>query len=299
MNNYVLSPEALVMVSGSSKGTQKKYYENGYWYKQNQLGMEGRVEYLVSKLLECTNISDYVKYEECLVNGKPGCRSANFLKEDESFLSFQRLYDIYHGGSLLEQIMRIDSVDERVAFVVDFVEESTGFCAKEYLSKIITLDMITLNVDRHFNNLGVVVNGKKDTYREAPIFDNGAALLSNFSIFDPMDDLGDCIDNAKSMPFSSSFEMQAKECGLGLTIDYDGVSDWLKTLPSIRQAEVLKRQIERYKNAYELPSPDSKELMALFTKICRANDILCIPDECFKYLGELPERYEQLSLFDM
>ncbi len=60
-----------------------------------------------------------------------------------------------------------------------------------------------------------------------------------------------------------------------------------------------KKYIERYKNAYELPSPDSKELMALFTKICRANDILCIPDECFKYLGELPERYEQLSLFDM
>lgn len=31
-----LSPQALVMVQGSSKGTQPKYYENGYWYKVNQ-----------------------------------------------------------------------------------------------------------------------------------------------------------------------------------------------------------------------------------------------------------------------
>ncbi|MBE5909065.1 MAG: hypothetical protein E7278_09560 [Lachnospiraceae bacterium] len=247
MNNYVLSPEALVMVSGSSKGTQKKYYENGYWYKQNQLGMEGRVEYLVSKLLECTNISDYVKYEECLVNGKPGCRSANFLKEDESFLSFQRLYDIYHGGSLLEQIMRIDSVDERVAFVVDFVEESTGFYAKEYLSKIITLDMITLNVDRHFNNLGVVVNGKKDTYREAPIFDNGAALLGNRGMFYVEDSIEDNIEKAHALPFSASFERQSQACGVGFALDYDKMLDVLDREPDSRERDVLRYQVERYR----------------------------------------------------
>lgn len=31
--DYVLSPEAMVMVSGSSIGTQKKYYDKGYWYE--------------------------------------------------------------------------------------------------------------------------------------------------------------------------------------------------------------------------------------------------------------------------
>lgn len=30
MTNDILSPEAMVMVSGSSIGTQKKYYDRGY-----------------------------------------------------------------------------------------------------------------------------------------------------------------------------------------------------------------------------------------------------------------------------
>ena len=33
IKEYRLSPEALVMVAGSSIGTQKKFYEAGYWYK--------------------------------------------------------------------------------------------------------------------------------------------------------------------------------------------------------------------------------------------------------------------------
>ncbi len=44
------------MVAGSSIGTQKKYYEKGYWYKQNHVGFEGVSEYLASKVLSCSNI---------------------------------------------------------------------------------------------------------------------------------------------------------------------------------------------------------------------------------------------------
>ena len=55
-----LSPEAMVMVSGSSIGTQRKYYNKGYWYKQNRNGYEGRAEYLASVVLSCSNIDDYL-----------------------------------------------------------------------------------------------------------------------------------------------------------------------------------------------------------------------------------------------
>ena len=41
IKDYNLSPEAMIMVSGSSIGTQKKYYAKGYWYKQNRIGYEG------------------------------------------------------------------------------------------------------------------------------------------------------------------------------------------------------------------------------------------------------------------
>lgn len=60
----------------------------------------------------------------------------------------------------------------------------------------------------------------------------------------------------------------------------------------------LKRKyVERYGNAYELPSPRARELMKLFKERCRTQGILCEPDQCFAYLRELPEHYQQMSLF--
>ena len=60
----------------------------------------------------------------------------------------------------------------------------------------------------------------------------------------------------------------------------------------------LKQEyIRRYKNDYVLPSPNAEQLMKVFKNICSDNGILCSPDECFEYLNDLPEKYEQLSLW--
>ena len=58
------------------------------------------------------------------------------------------------------------------------------------------------------------------------------------------------------------------------------------------------RYIRQYGNAYELPSPNSAALMGLFHKTCAENGILSTPEDCFRYLGELPKRERQMSLFD-
>ena len=58
-----------------------------------------------------------------------------------------------------------------------------------------------------------------------------------------------------------------------------------------------QRYIERYGSAYELPSPNAKALMALFRNTCEENGILCLPDDCFHYLHEFPERSEQLTIW--
>ncbi len=58
------------------------------------------------------------------------------------------------------------------------------------------------------------------------------------------------------------------------------------------------RYIRSYGNAYELPSPNAKELTRIFKEICRANNIMSNPKDCFQYMNELPDRYEQMSLFD-
>ena len=59
-----------------------------------------------------------------------------------------------------------------------------------------------------------------------------------------------------------------------------------------------QKYIKEYGNSYNLPSPKAKELMSLFRNTCKEHGIICTPDECFRYIAEIPEKYEQLSLFD-
>ena len=56
------------------------------------------------------------------------------------------------------------------------------------------------------------------------------------------------------------------------------------------------RYIKRYVNIYELPSPDTARLLAMFHEECARYGMLSEPDRIFAYLNEFPE-CEQLTLF--
>ena len=56
---------------------------------------------------------------------------------------------------------------------------------------------------------------------------------------------------------------------------------------------------KRYGNTYEVNSPDNTRLMKLFHTTCEQHGILHTPDECFRYIAEMPEKTGQLSLFEM
>ena len=58
-----------------------------------------------------------------------------------------------------------------------------------------------------------------------------------------------------------------------------------------------QRYIRTYGNAYALSSPNRDRLFSIFHETCERHGILHQPEECFQYLRELPERYEQMSLF--
>ena len=247
MKDYRLSAKAIVMIAGSSQGTQPKYYDKGYWYKEDYSGYEGKAEYLSSLVLSCSNITDYVSYDECMINGKRGCRSKNFLDENSSFITFHRLYDMYRGGSLSEQIILMDRIEERISFVKEFILDYTGFDCSAYLSKILSLDMLLLNIDRHFNNLGIIINSETDECREAPIFDNGASLFSNYSRFPMENSLEENLDLAYALPFSSNFEMQANAAGIALKLDYDKLIPLLEKEPASRALDILNFQLEKYR----------------------------------------------------
>ena len=86
--------------------------------------------------------------------------------------------------------------------------------------------------------------------------------------------------------------------GMGLTLR-EGDREYYYTALDRHFPGMKEQYIRRYGNAYELPSPKAKQLTEIFHRICRDNDILSTPDECFRYINDLPEKNQQMSIFDV
>lgn len=168
----------------SSKGNQNKWFSDGMWYKEDGLGYEALSEVLVSRLLEKTNIDQFVRYEyEPLErNGQVfhGCRSVDFMApEDDKLVSVERLFQTYRGENASKAILKFTETEDKIRYVDENMEEFTGLTDfGEYLKKVIAVDTLFLNEDRHFHNIAVIQR-KDGSYRECPIFDNGAAFFSD------------------------------------------------------------------------------------------------------------------------
>ena len=55
---------------------------------------------------------------------------------------------------------------------------------------------------------------------------------------------------------------------------------------------------KRYGDAYEVNSPDNAKLMKIFHSECEKRGVLHNPEDCFRYIAEIPERQARLPLFE-
>ena len=55
---------------------------------------------------------------------------------------------------------------------------------------------------------------------------------------------------------------------------------------------------KRYGSAYEASSPNRDALLRIFHAECERRGVLHDPDDCFRFIAQLPEAADQLSLFD-
>ena len=174
----------------SSKGNQFKWKQSGIWYKADYAGYEGLAEYMVSHLLQLSDMDDdeYILYNP---------------------VTLERLFLQIHGMSFYESIWKIRDVEERLRYMVDQVEEITSIKDfGKYISKLMTIDAVFLNEDRHLHNVAVLMNGQGE-YKLCPIFDNGACLLSDTTIDYPLDiDVFNLLGEAHSKTISRDFDEQ-------------------------------------------------------------------------------------------
>ena len=239
-----LDEKYIVYQEGISEGTQIKYYKDGYWYKLDNHGCEGLSEYLVSHLLAFSSLCDdeYVLYEQGIINGHLGCRSKNFLKKDEELVTIYRLYMNEFGQNLSDVTGRMETMEERIDYVLKFVQDICGIDLTPYFKKIFTLDALVLNEDRHFNNLALILY--ENEYRPAPMFDHGVSLLTANQSISKGQPVSENVKRVIARPFSGSFEKMRDYFGVGITFDKRRALKWLSDEPDSFEKSVLTYQLE-------------------------------------------------------
>ena len=84
--------------------------------------------------------------------------------------------------------------------------------------------------------------------------------------------------------------------GMGLTLR-EGDREYYYEALDRHFPGLKERYMSTYGNDYELPSPNTPELNRFFKSFCREHGIMHTPEECFGFMGEYPDRYQQMSLF--
>ena len=85
--------------------------------------------------------------------------------------------------------------------------------------------------------------------------------------------------------------------GMGLTLR-EGDREYYYAALDRHFPGLKDKYISLYGNAYEISSPHAEALTDLYEKICREKGLLYRTEECFTFLKEFPDHYEQMSLFD-
>lgn len=206
----------------SSKGNQLKWNQGEFWYKADYTGYEGLAEYMVSHLLGHSSLGqeEYVLYDtEEIKYGSQcytGCRSRDFLRGTLKkasgkwqMITLERLFYSNYGESLYKSIFRIMEYEERLKFLVDQVKRITGLLDfGRYMCKMLTVDAVFLNEDRHTHNIAVLWDGGVE-YDYCPIFDHGAALLADTTMDYPLGhDVIELMHRVEAKSFCRSFEEQ-------------------------------------------------------------------------------------------
>lgn len=262
ISTYNVKGKERFELSSTSKGNQIKWVKGGKFLKADSMGYESIVEVLVSELESFIEDFNYVDYSLCLIEEDgicyKGCVSDYFLSDNEYIISVYRILEQYFSSE--EDLRRLcnKSGKDLVIDIVKICSEVTGIeqgSIMGYFSKIIKLDSIILNEDRHLNNI-VFIKEISKGYKFAPVFDNGLSLLSDTNRYSYGCNIPFMVRKVKAKPFSTDFSKQLKYFSEyePLRIRYN---DFLKRLEDCyvefktrefdRSVFILKTQLEKLK----------------------------------------------------
>ena len=99
------------------------------------------------------------------------------------FISFKDL--LSQVSSLTEKLVGFDS---KLDFIDSVFQQTIGQSFREEMLRLLTLDVMFRNTDRHLSNFGIIL-APNGSIRFAPIFDNGLALGVLEGVYFDLDNL--------------------------------------------------------------------------------------------------------------
>ena len=122
-------------------------------------------EVIASKIMDKLGI-DHVPYSVTWINDKPYSVCEDFVTKDTELITAWRLMQLRLKANHENEYMHLVNICKDIG--VDIVPA---------LDRMIVLDYIIANEDRHFNNFGLLRNAETlEWIGAAPIFDNGTSL---------------------------------------------------------------------------------------------------------------------------
>lgn len=201
----------------TAKGNQLKWFKDGRFIKLDLLGYEGVAEVAVSYLLHWSNLvegKDWIEYKQCII------------VEDDKYLGVGCYSNDYRHGLLdvpVSKMMQKSGVSFGIGYYdfIDFVSDYTGLDCKGYIDRILCVDSITRNDDRHFNNINFLYDIANKKYQFAPIYDNGCSCMSDLVSYTSDVDFDVNYKSIYAKPFDIDFIRQIHN-PLRLLINYTG-----------------------------------------------------------------------------
>lgn len=174
----VKTSEELYFLSNSIKGTQEKFLKNGYYCKRDTFGYyQGLAELISTQLLNCLSVPyTYFKYYVERDKDSVFCKSLYF--PDDMMTLAQLIVNNLSTKEIDTLFDEALSPSEYYLNILETVKKFTGLDASEYFSYMMTLDCLTLNVDRHWANV-CFTRGEDGKFAFGPYFDFGAGYLSS------------------------------------------------------------------------------------------------------------------------
>lgn len=198
----------------SSKGNQLKWLFQNNWYKADHMGYEALCEVVISKLLEKSNIDNFVSYSPVRIefDGRHlnGCCSKNFKKKNESIVTLEHLAKQWLANSMAKGLLQYEDPKDKIKHTVDFIEKVTKLeNVGAYITTMLELDAFFLNEDRHTNNIAFILNDDTGKYSFCPYFDFGLSLLADTTEdYSLGENIYNLIDKVHAKPFSDDFDEQ-------------------------------------------------------------------------------------------